>query len=494
MRVCVGSPGTFSTLKWRSATLAICGRCVIVITCARSARRRSVSATACAVWPPMPASISSKTIVVPAADRGDRERDPRQLAAGGRLGDRRERQALVRTDEEGHLVGAGRARAPARQLDPELALAEPDPVRARPATASGERLGGGAPVLREALRQLLSASSRASASALGCRLAAGRRPSSSAASSRSRLRRAGQELAVRLAAGSAASCRRSARARTRPARAGRAPPRASRGSGAARAPSPPGAARRPAARRRRARAPARSRRTGASARSRGADECRRRLHRPRVRAPAPPARAASRELGRRGAAARVPRAAHPRRRARGPRCPRRAPAARRAAPRPRPHPGSSSSCRRRAAPSSRHAARSSDREPQLLARPTNESRTSSWYEGRASRRCSNWPDIAISRSPAAARSSRAALRPHAYARVRPSANTRRASTSPPRPRAGARRAPPAHPRRAARPGGRTRLRRTPLRRRARRSRHLPSRRAGGRSPARGSSSPPRSRR
>jgi hypothetical protein len=32
MRVCVGSPAIFSTRKWRSATLAICGRCVIVIT------------------------------------------------------------------------------------------------------------------------------------------------------------------------------------------------------------------------------------------------------------------------------------------------------------------------------------------------------------------------------------------------------------------------------------------------------------------------------
>ena len=63
--VCVGSPGTFSTRKWRSATLAICGRCVIVITCARSASRFSVSATAWAVVPPMPASISSKTSVSP---------------------------------------------------------------------------------------------------------------------------------------------------------------------------------------------------------------------------------------------------------------------------------------------------------------------------------------------------------------------------------------------------------------------------------------------
>src|SRR6185503_4110260 len=63
MRVWVGSPGTFSTRKWVSAALAIWGRWVIVSTCARSASLPRASATACAVRPPMPASISSKTIV-----------------------------------------------------------------------------------------------------------------------------------------------------------------------------------------------------------------------------------------------------------------------------------------------------------------------------------------------------------------------------------------------------------------------------------------------
>ena len=57
--------------------------------------------------------------------------------------------------------------------------------------------------------------------------------------------------------------------------------------------------------------------------------------------------------------------------------------------------------------------------------PQNRSSTSSWYDGRASRRCSNCPDIATTRSTAAATSSRAAARPHAYARVRPSPKTRR---------------------------------------------------------------------
>ena len=54
--------------------LAICGRWVIVTTCARSASRRSVSATACAVVPPMPASISSNTIVSPPPRRRSRAR------------------------------------------------------------------------------------------------------------------------------------------------------------------------------------------------------------------------------------------------------------------------------------------------------------------------------------------------------------------------------------------------------------------------------------
>src|SRR6185503_10737541 len=67
MRVWVGSPGTFSTRKCWSATLAICGRCVIVSTCARSASRRSTPATRCAVSPPTPASISSSTTVSPPA-------------------------------------------------------------------------------------------------------------------------------------------------------------------------------------------------------------------------------------------------------------------------------------------------------------------------------------------------------------------------------------------------------------------------------------------
>ena len=115
-------------------------------------------------------------------------------------------------------------------------------------------------------------------------------------------------------------------------------------------------------------------------------------------------------------------------------------------------------------------------------------------QGRASRRCSNCPDIAISRSTAAARSSRATARPHAYARVRPSPNTRRASTRPGlalRPELGERRdvvlveEAVRHVELRLDVGLRARPRRSPTRPRARR--------AAARSPARRSSCPRRSR-
>ena len=82
--------------------------------------------------------------------------------------------------------------------------------------------------------------------------------------------------------------------------------------------------------------------------------------------------------------------------------------------------------------------------------------------GRASRRCANCPESASSRSVAATRSSRATLRPHAYARERPSCETRRATTSPGsssgrRSRERLER----RPRRRTRPERRARPRRTP---------------------------------
>ena len=83
----------------------------------------------------------------------------------------------------------------------------------------------------------------------------------------------------------------------------------------------------------------------------------------------------------------------------------------------------------RDATSSRQASRASRRRS-ACSTPQNASSTSSWNDARASRRCSNWPDIAMSRSAAVATSSRATARPHAYARVRPSPKTRRAIDEP----------------------------------------------------------------
>ena len=71
---------------------------------------------------------------------------------------------------------------------------------------------------------------------------------------------------------------------------------------------------------------------------------------------------------------------------------------------------------RRPRPAARARPRARARRRALAPRgsaPTNASSTASWNAGRASRRCSNCPDIAIKRSAAAATSSRATLRPQA---------------------------------------------------------------------------------
>ena len=161
--VCVGSPGTFSTRKWRSARLAICGRCVIVTTCARARELRERLATACAVSPPMPASISSKTIVSPPRDGRDRQRDARQLAARGRLGGRRERQARVRADEERRPrpcpVAPGSRLASSARNSPSP---RPSAVRAAP-TASANGPAAARAELREPRRERRRTRSSASA-------------------------------------------------------------------------------------------------------------------------------------------------------------------------------------------------------------------------------------------------------------------------------------------------------------------------------------------
>ena len=105
-------------------------------TCARAASRRSVSPTACAVRPPIPASISSKTIVSPppTAAIASAIRDsspPDAVSATGA-----ERQAGVRADKEPDLVGARRPRLGARVSS---ARNSPSP-RPTPRELGGDRL------------------------------------------------------------------------------------------------------------------------------------------------------------------------------------------------------------------------------------------------------------------------------------------------------------------------------------------------------------------
>ena len=221
MRVTVGSPGTFSTRKWRSARLAICGRCVIVTTCARSASRRRLSPTACAVWPPMPASISSKTIVGPPATAAIasaiRESSPPEAVSCSGAG----AHARVRLDQERDLVGAGRARLALREVDRER-LAD-----AHPAQLLGDGVG------ERAAAAAARASWSASWSSLNLPLGLGRAPlrrprpgrrPPPAGPARRGPRPRGPAAPRSSRSGSGASRRRSARAPPRPARAAPARP------------------------------------------------------------------------------------------------------------------------------------------------------------------------------------------------------------------------------------------------------------------------------
>ena len=149
-----------------------------------AASARSRSPTARAVKPPMPASISSKTSVALAAARAEaaqREHDPRELAAGRRVAQRRGRHPRVGRDEELDGLGAVRAEAvrvgfegdlerarppsPARRARPRPARRAARPLRggrrrARSASAARSRLGRGLDprpeLARPALRVLKS--------------------------------------------------------------------------------------------------------------------------------------------------------------------------------------------------------------------------------------------------------------------------------------------------------------------------------------------------
>ena len=100
-----------------------------------------MSATACAVTPPMPASISSKTIVSPPATAAIasaiRESSPPEaVSATGANG----RPAFGRTRNATSSAPVG-ARLALAELDPELAVAEAD-ARELCGDRRGERLGG----------------------------------------------------------------------------------------------------------------------------------------------------------------------------------------------------------------------------------------------------------------------------------------------------------------------------------------------------------------
>ena len=162
------------------------------------ARRRSVSPTACAVWPPMPASISSKTIVSPpptaAIASAIRESSPPEaVSATGANG----QPAFGRIRNATSSAPAGRRLALA-QLDAELALAQADALellRQRPLRRAPLRSRRAA---RSSVGELVDPASR-----LGERFGRSGRgivPPSSASSSALASRRAAKELLVALAA------------------------------------------------------------------------------------------------------------------------------------------------------------------------------------------------------------------------------------------------------------------------------------------------------
>ena len=244
-----GRPATFSTQKWRSASAAICGRCVIVITCARSDEPLEDAADGVRGL----AADAGVDLVederLAAGDRRDRERDAGELAARRGLGDRAERQARVRADEEDRLVATGRAGLALAQLADELAVAHADVVQLG-GDGVGERRRGGVPLGAELERERVRRAPRPPR-APARPPAPGSAPSSSAASSAAPRRRA-RAAPRRSGSGSGASPRRCGRALPRAPRGGPARPRARRGTSAARTRSRAGAARRRAARRRRA--------------------------------------------------------------------------------------------------------------------------------------------------------------------------------------------------------------------------------------------------
>ena len=402
----VGSPGTFRPGSGGRRALAICGRCVIVTTWARSARRRSVlgDGARCRAADARVDLVEDHRLAP--ADGGDRERDARELAAGRRLGDGR-RTAGRRSAGSGTRLRRLRSRPDRARRSSTRNSPSPRPTpRELLGDGRGERLGGRS---RRAAQcgvhavDLGLGGASASAAARTGSWPSVERPSSRRASAA-----ALEQLLVASAAPVAPPGRRSARARLdllEPAGIGlqrgqegpqlarglaqvssavaerrRPPPRApARAARAARPRAPP--RRRGRVRRRRPRARARRARPRRPRRARSTCRSRSRSARSSSSRPGVEPVVSVGEL--RSSSTRASAAAASR---------------------------VSSSWARRAAASSRQACRGRAR-----ASPSPQTRRArrAGSSGRESRRCSNWPLIAISASAAAATSSRAAARPQA---------------------------------------------------------------------------------
>ena len=126
IRVCVGSPGTFSTRK-----------CVVGdardlrevrdrehLRPLREALERGGDRMCGHAADARVDLVEHERLA--AGHRRECERDPRELAAGRRVRDRRERKARVRPDEERRLVCARRSGLALPELDEELALPHPE--------------------------------------------------------------------------------------------------------------------------------------------------------------------------------------------------------------------------------------------------------------------------------------------------------------------------------------------------------------------------------
>ena len=391
-----------------------------------------------------------------AGDRRDRERDAGELAARGGLGDRRERQPGVRPHEERRLVRAGRARARARAA---RRGTRPRRARGRRARAPRRRRTGRrrprAPPRAPPARRSIARRRRPRASARAAlERVAGGDASSSASAAVAPLE---QLLEARGACRRRTSESRSSRSSTACARPGSASSdSANRRTSLATSPSRTTSSRSSSPTRSSSGA---SRSSGATARSAAAA---------RARAPSP----SSGSSASAAAAAPSPSSATCRMRSRSAA---EAVLLARLEPlgvldergelvQPRPlRVGAAlellEPARRRR--SARQASRASDRRALLVGADEGVEQRRSWWAGRASRRCANWPERASSRSVAATRSSRATLLPQANARERPSAAPgarRRARARRP---GGGREAPRAPPRRRTPRAPRARPRRTP---------------------------------